>query len=245
MQPPPICKHNARMMGSNQNFKPEAFKQPCTASKSGGGVGGWRSPPPKHLLIWRFQFITYLKHAPLTWRMRFIVYLKHAPSFDESGSSYIYNTPSALASPVHNISYTRPFIWQFRLRTYLKHAPSFGHSGSTYILNTPSHRRFQSIIYLKHAPWRLRFIMYFFLPVVLPSFLPCFLTSFLPSVLSPFLPFFLPSCVPSFLSFFLPSRIPGFFLSFLPSFLPNFLPPSLPSFLSFFLPSLFLLCFIF
>ena len=75
-------------------------------------------------------------------RIRFILYLKHVPSFDESGSSYIYNTPSHLASLVHNISYTLPFIWQFRLLIYLKHAPSFGDSGSTYILNTPPLRRF-------------------------------------------------------------------------------------------------------
>ena len=192
-------------MGFNQNFKPEAFRQPCTASKSGGGIGGWRSPhpppPQTRLLTWRFRFITYLKHAPLTWRIRFIIYLKHAPSFDESGSSYIYNTPSHLLSPVHNISYTRPFIWQFRLRVYLKHAPSFGQSGSTYILNTFSHRRFQSIIHLKHAPSfgdSGSSCFFFFLR----SFLPCFLTSFLPSVLSPFLPFFLPSFLRSFLPFF-------------------------------------------
>ena len=113
-QPPPICKHNALMMGFNQNFRPETFRQPCTASKK--RRGGTRP------LIWRFRFITYLKHAPLTWRIRFIIYLKHAPTFDESGSSYIYNTP---------------FIWRLLFIIYLTHAPSFGNSGSSYILNTP------------------------------------------------------------------------------------------------------------
>ena len=225
--PPPICKHNAR-----------SFQQPCTVQKAEGGWGLAQPPPPTtpppqtRPVIWRFLFITYLKHAPLTWRIRFIIYLKHAPSFDESGSSHICNTPSHLASPVHNISYKRPFIWQFRLLIYLKHAPSFGHSGSTHILNTPAHRRFQSIIYLKHAPSFgdsgsscLFVFLRSFLPSVLSYFLSSFrafsLPSFLPSFLRTFLPAFLASCFPSCLPFFLTSFLPPFLHSLLSSFLPS------------------------
>ena len=193
------------MPRSRSHQKPGSLSQ-------GESAPFWVASQPNCGVTW--PPITYLKHALFTWRIRFITYVKHAPSFDESGSSYIYNTPSHLASPVHNIFYTCPFIWQFRLLIYLKYAPSFGHSGSTYILNTPSHRRFQSIIYLKHAP----------------SFgdsgsscLVFFLNSFLLSFRAFLFPFFLPCFLPSFLSSFLPFFLPSFPRSWLLSFLPAFL----------------------
>ena len=139
------------------------------------GGGAAHPPPQTRPLIWRFLFITYLKHAPMC--------LKHAPSFDESGSSYIYNTPSHLASPVHNISYTRPIIWQFRLLICLKHGPSFGHPGSSCILNTPPHLA---------TP-----VHHVFFSSCVPSFLPCFLTSFLPSFPRSWLLSFLPAFLSS------------------------------------------------
>ena len=123
-QAPPICKHNARMMGFNQNFRPEAFRQPCTASKSGGGWGlAQPQPSPRHARSFGDSSSSHILNTPRL--------------LDESGSSFILNMLPHLTNPVPQKTTTCLLIWRLLFIIYLTHAPSFGNSGSSYILNTP------------------------------------------------------------------------------------------------------------
>ena len=52
------------------------------------------TPPP---LNSRFRFIMHLKHSHLVRRFNLIIYLKHVAFFEDSGASYVLNTPSHVA----------------------------------------------------------------------------------------------------------------------------------------------------